>query len=435
MKSEDIRKKILSLTKDYYMEKFKDDTFNPGKSYIPSAGKIFNHQELINLVDSSLDFWLTEGRYAEKFNKEFGDKLGMRFCLSTNSGSSANLIAVSALTSKELGEKRLKEGDEVITVAAGFPTTINPIIQNNLTPVFCDIDLGTGNIKIEDLKNAISNKTKAIVLAHALGNPFNLDVIMDIKEKYNLWLIEDNCDALGSTWDGKYTGTFGEISTVSFFPPHHMTMGEGGAVLTNSPILKKIIFSFRNWGRDCWCDPGEDNTCGKRFNWKIGKLPFGYDHKYTYSHIGYNLKITDMQASIGLAQLDKLDDFHKSRRNNFKLYYEYFLKHEDKFILPKWHQKANPSWFGFPLIVKENSTFNRNEIVTYLEKNNIATRNFFAGNALRQPAYLNSKYRQISDLKNSDIIMNNGFWIGVYPGLNVEKINYVIDIFNSFFKK
>ena len=435
MKSENIRKKILNLTKDYYIEKFKDNTFTPGKSYIPSAGKVFNHQELINLVDSSLDFWLTEGRYAEKFNKKLSETMGMKFCLSTNSGSSANLLAVSALTSKKLGKKRLKKGDEVITVAAGFPTTINPIIQNNLTPVFCDIDLETGNIKIEDLKNAISKKTKAIVLAHALGNPFNLDVIMDIKKKHDLWLIEDNCDALGSTWGDKYTGTFGEISTLSFFPPHHMTMGEGGAVLTNSSILKKIIFSFRNWGRDCWCDPGEDNKCGKRFNWKIGKMPFGYDHKYTYSHIGYNLKITDMQASIGLAQLYKLDSFHKSRRDNFRLYYQYFSKHRDKFILPSWHKKANPSWFGFPLIVKKHTTFNRNELITYLEKNNIATRNFFAGNALRQPAYSNINYRQVSNLKNSDLIMNNGFWIGLYPGINAEKIDYVIDILNSFFKK
>jgi len=374
--------------------------------------------------------WLTAGRFAEEFEDKFSKFLGRKYCALVNSGSSANLIAISALTSYKLGDKRLKQGDEVITVAAGFPTTITPIIQNGLIPVFVDVDLGTYNINVKQLENAISNKTKAIFVAHTLGNPFNIEKVLEIANKYNLWLIEDNCDALGSKYKGKYTGTFGDIATFSFYPAHHITMGEGGAVVTDDPELIKIICSFRDWGRDCWCSPGKDNTCSKRFSWKLGDLPFGFDHKYIYSHFGYNLKATDFQAAVGLSQLKKLPQFIEKRRENFKLLYEEFKEQElDKyFILPEWLPEAESSWFGFPLTIKDDTKINRKDLLEYLEKNGIGTRLLFAGNIIKQPAFINSnvKYRVVNNLENTDKIMMNTFWIGVWPGINKTSINQIV---------
>ena len=432
MGSENTREKIIKLTREYYKEQFEGDDFIPGQTYVNYAGRVFDEDELMSLVDSSLDFWLTAGRYAEQFEKEFAEFVGTRFCLLTNSGSSANLLALSALTSDSLADRKLRAGDEIITVAAGFPTTVAPIYQNNLTPVYCDIELGTYNVNIDELENAISDKTKAIFLAHTLGNPFNIDAAMKIKDKYGLWLIEDNCDALGSKWNGKSTGTFGDLGTESFYPAHHITMGEGGAVITDDPKMKKIVRSFRDWGKDCWCEPGVDNTCGKRFNWQIGDLPVGYDHKFIFSHVGYNLKISDMQAAVGVAQLRKLPDFIESRRKNFQVYLEVFKEYADYFILPKWEKHAEPSWFGFFLTVKPEAPFNKNQIVEFLENNKIATRMLFGGNIIRQPAYKGKKHRIVSDLKNTDFVMNNGFWIGVYPGLDQQRQNYVIEKFNDF---
>jgi CDP-6-deoxy-D-xylo-4-hexulose-3-dehydrase len=407
-------------------------SFIPGKSYIPYSGRVYDEKEMISLVDASLDFWLTAGRYAKQFEEELAKFLGIRYCLLTNSGSSANLLAISALTSPKLGERGLKPGDEVITVAAAFPTTVNPIVQNNLVPVFLDVDIGTYNIQADKIEAALSEKTKAIFLAHTLGNPFDLDKISEICEKYNLWLIEDNCDAVGSKYNGRYTGTFGHIATFSFYPPHHITMGEGGALVTNDAQLKKVIESFRDWGRDCWCEPGHDNTCGKRFGWQLGTLPFGYDHKYIYSHIGYNLKVTDMQAAVGVEQLKKLPDFIRARKRNWRLLYEGLKKYEDYFILPKAVDNSDPSWFGFLLTVKENAPFSRNEITNYLEENKIATRLLFSGNIIRHPSFENVEYRVYNNLKNTDFIMNNTFWIGVYPGLTEEMIDYMIGKVREF---
>lgn len=435
MKIKKIREEILDKVKEFYKEREKEDKFIIGKTRINYAGRIYDEKEMMNLIDASLDFWLTSGRFAERFEKKFAKFLGLKYCLLTNSGSSANLLAISALTSPKLGEKRLKPGDEVITVACGFPTTLNPIIQNNLIPVFVDIDLGTYNIQAEQIEKAISKKTKAIFIAHTLGNPVNLDKILKIVKKYNLWFIEDNCDALGSQYGKKYTGSFGHISTCSFYPAHQITMGEGGAVLTNDFNLKKIIASFRDWGRDCWCEPGNDNTCRKRFNWKLGKLPFGYDHKYIYSHIGYNLKITDLQAAVGVAQLKKLPFFIKARRKNFNSLYAFLKKYEKYFTLPNWEKKSNPCWFGFPILVKNTAPFSRNKIVNYLEDNKITTRMIFGGNLIKQPAYEKIKYRAPGALKNTDIAMNNLFWIGVYPGITEEKLNYITSVFKSFFEE
>lgn len=428
------KKEIFKKVKDFYKSK-KRDRFIPGKSMVSYADRIYDEKEIINLIDASLDFWLTSGKYAKEFEEKFAKFLGIKHCLLTNSGSSANLLAISALTSSKLKEKRLKPGDEVITVACGFPTTLNPIIQNNLVPVFVDIDLGTYNIEAKKIEKAISKKTKAIFVAHTLGNPIDLNEIMKIVKKYNLWLIEDNCDALGSQYNGKYTGTFGHISTFSFYPAHHITMGEGGALVTNDFNLKKIISSFRDWGRDCWCEPGQDNTCKKRFSWKLGKLPYGYDHKYIYSHIGYNLKVTDFQAAIGVAQLKKLSSFIKDRKRNFNYIYNFLKKYEKYLILPEKEKGSDPSWFGFPILVKEKAPFNRSEIVNYLEENKIATRMLFGGNLTKQPAYQKSKYRIHDDLKNTDLVMNNLFWIGVYSGITKEKINYIFKVFTDFFKK
>lgn len=429
-----LRAEILALVKKFYKLKSKEKPFVPGKTPVPYAGRVYDEEEMVNLVDSSLDFWLTAGKYAQEFEKKFALFFGTTFCLLTNSGSSANLLALASLTSKAVGERRLKEGQEVITCATGFPTTVNPIIQNRLIPVFLDAELGTYNIDTNLLKEAITDGTKAIMVAHTLGNPFDLDKVTKIAKKHGLWLIEDCCDAVGATFDGKNVGTLGDIATVSFYPAHHATMGEGGAVLTSNGMLKKQIESFRDWGRDCWCAPGKSNTCGKRFGWQLGQLPFGYDHKYTYSNIGYNLKVTDMQAAIGLAQINKLPFFIEKRIENFEYYYKALKDYEDYFILPKKHPKAHPSPFGFVLTVKEEAPFKKNDIIQYLESKGIATRMLFGGNLTRQPAYLDSKYRVVGDLKNSDYIMNNTFWIGVYPGITEQMREYVIEQFSAFIK-
>ncbi len=430
-----IRKEIFDRVKELYKLRKTRKRFILGETKINYAGRVYDEKEIINLVDASLDFWLTAGRYAKQFEKQFAKFLGMKYCLLVNSGSSANLLAISALTSPKLGKRRLKPGNEIITTACGFPTTLNPIIQNNLVPVFIDIDLGTYNIQVNKIEKAITKKTKAIFIAHTLGNPADLDKILKIVKKYNLFLIEDNCDSLGSKYIGKYTGTFGDISTCSFYPAHHITMGEGGAVLTNDPLLKKIILSFRDWGRDCWCEPGQDNTCGKRFSWQLGKLPYGYDHKYIYSHIGYNLKITDMQAAVGVAQLKKLPKFIDARKKNFTYLYNCLKKYEKYFILPQTTKNSEPSWFGFPILVKENAPFTRADIVNYLEKNKIATRMLFGGNLLKQPAYQEIKYKIYGTLQNTDLVMNNLFWIGVYPGMTNEKMKYIFKVVDKFFKK
>jgi CDP-6-deoxy-D-xylo-4-hexulose-3-dehydrase len=434
MDEEQIRKEIFDRVKQLYVLKCQEK-FIPGISLIPYAKRVYDEKELISLVDASLDFWLTTGRYAEQFEKELADFLGVKYCLLTNSGSSANLLAVSALTSPKLGEKRLKAGDEVITTACGFPSTLNPIIQNNLVPVFIDVDLGTYNIQAEQIEAAISEKTKAVIIPHTLGNPADMDTIMKIVKKYDLWFIEDNCDALGSRYNGKYTGTFGQISTCSFYPAHHITMGEGGAVITSDPLLKKIVMSFRDWGRDCWCEPGCDNTCKKRFGWQLGDLPPGYDHKSIYSHIGYNLKATDMQAAVGVEQLKKLPGFIDKRKDNFNVLYQGLKKYKNYFILPHSTPHSEPSWFGFPILVRGDAPFSRENIVKYLEEKKIATRMLFGGNLLKQPAYKEIQCRVAEPLTNTDCVMNNLFWIGVYPGLTKEMVDYVKHCFNEFISK
>ncbi len=434
-KIEELKKEIFSKVKEFYILKHKNQAVIPGKDIIPFARRTYNEKEIISLVDSALDFWLTTGKYARKFETEFAHFIGVSHCLLVNSGSSANLLAITALTSTKLKEKRIKSGDEVITVAAGFPTTINPIIQNNLIPVFADVDLETYNIKVEYLEKAITDKTKAIILAHTLGNPFNLDVVMKFANKHNLYVIEDCCDAVGSQYKDRNVGTFGDISTYSFYPAHHITMGEGGAVVTNNPELARIIKSYRDWGRDCYCESGIDNTCGKRFKSKYGELPYGYDHKYVYSHIGYNLKITDMQAAIGVEQLKKLPKFIDKRKRNFKILKKGLEKFEDYLILPKAENGSDPSWFGFPITVKENKIVSKNDIVQYLESNKIMTRHLFAGNITRKPAYKNINYRIVGELKNTDYIMNNTFFIGVYPGISKEHLDYILKIFNKYFQQ
>ena len=431
----ELRSQVFEAVQQYYEFKFKKRPFIPGQTYIPVSGKVFDDQELVKLVDSSLDFWLTTGRYAAEFEEKFAQWMGVKHCLLVNSGSSANLVALSALTSPKLGNKRLKPGDEVITVAAGFPTTVNPIFQNQLVPVFLDVKLPSYDLDVDQLKLALSDKTKAIMIAHTLGNPFNLEAVMDFVQKHNLWLIEDNCDAVGSTYKGQKTGTFGHLATVSFYPAHHMTMGEGGAILTNDTRLKKIVESFRDWGRDCWCAPGVDNTCGKRFGWQLGDLPFGYDHKYTYSHVGYNLKMTDMQAAVGVAQLDKLPVFIQKRQENFKFLYQQLQEAQDVLVLPQATLNSEPSWFGFPILVKEDAPFTRNDLVKYLEEKRIGTRLLFGGNLLRQPLYQGLNYRVIGDLSNADKIMEGVFWVGVFPGLTEEMLEYVSFIIREFCQK
>ena len=414
---EEIREEIFENIKELYDLKDNND-FIPGQTTINYAGRSFDEKEIMSLVDSSLDFWLTAGRYAKQFEEDLAKFIKIKYCLLTNSGSSANLLAISALTSHKLGEKRLKKGDEVITTACGFPTTLNPIIQNNLTPVFLDVEIGTYNIRVDLIEDSITENTKAIFVPHTLGNPVDLKNLMKIAKNNDLWFIEDNCDALGSRYNGKFTGSFGHISTCSFYPAHHITMGEGGAVLTDDPILKEIITSFRDWGRDCWCEPGCDNTCGKRFGWQLGDLPYGYDHKYVYSHVGYNLKVTDMQAAVGVEQLKKLPRFIETRKANFKKIYNALKTYEKYLVLPKKDKKSNPSWFGFPLIVKEDAPFSRNDLVEHLEKNKIATRMLFGGNLIKQPAYENINYRIVGSLSNTDKVMKQLFWIRSLSGNN-----------------
>lgn len=435
LRLQSLREQIYDLVGQYYSEAFAKREFCPGESPVPVSGRVFDADELIHLVDSSLDFWLTTGRYAEQFEREFAGFLGVRHALLCNSGSSANLLALTCLTSPKLGDRRLQPGDEVVTVAAGFPTTLNPIIQNNLMPVFLDIELGTYNIDASHLEEAIGPRTKAIMLAHTLGNPFNLDVVLDVAERHNLWLIEDNCDALGSTYRGRPTGSFGDLATVSFYPAHHITMGEGGCVLTNRGQLKRLVESFRDWGRDCWCAPGHDNTCGKRFEWQLGDLPYGYDHKYTYSHIGYNLKLTDMQAAIGVAQLKKLPGFIEARKRNWRRLYQGLEPFEEFFVLPEATPGSDPSWFGFLLAVRPEAPFTRNDLVRYLENRKIGTRLLFGGNLTRQPAYTSTKHRVVGNLKNTDLVMNQAFWIGIYPGITVEMIDYMLDVFRVWLAK
>lgn len=438
MTAEELRSDILAKTAQYYrlVHKAKaEDAFIPGTSRVNYAGRVFDENEMINLVDSALEFWLTYGNWSKNFEKGLADYLGVRFALLVNSGSSANLLAFMTLTSSLLGERRIRRGDEVITVAAGFPTTIAPIVQYGAVPVFVDVELETANIDASRLEAALSPKTKAVMLAHTLGNPFNIRAVKAFCEKHNLWLVEDNCDALGSKYDGRFTGTWGDIGTSSFYPPHHMTMGEGGAVYTSNPLLKKIALSMRDWGRDCWCESGVDNTCGCRFTKQFGKLPVGYDHKYVYSHFGYNLKATDMQAAVGCAQLEKFPSFVEKRKENYARLYE-GLKDVASIDIFRPYPESDPSWFGFLMTVKPDAGFTRNDLAQHLEAANIQTRNLFAGNILRHPCFESLvegvDYRVAGDLTNTDIIMNSSLWIGLYPGMGKERLDYMINVIRKF---
>ncbi|MDD5052463.1 MAG: lipopolysaccharide biosynthesis protein RfbH [Sulfuricurvum sp.] len=436
--AEQLKNEILQKTKEYYNlvhKPLQDKTFQAGKSRVNYAGRVFDEREMTNLVDSSLDFWLTYGSYSKAFEKKLADYLGVRWTFLVNSGSSANLLAFYALTSPLLGDRQVKRGDEVISVAAGFPTTVAPIVQYGAVPVFVDMELTHFNINTTQLEKALSQKTKAVMIAHTLGNPFNLRAVKEFCDKHNLWLIEDNCDALGSTYEGKPTGTWGDIGTSSFYPPHHMTMGEGGATYTDNPLLKKIMLSMRDWGRDCWCESGVDNTCGCRFSQSFGTLPKGYDHKYVYSHFGFNLKVSDMQAAIGVAQLEKFPSFVEKRKENFIKLYE-GLKECKALILNTATPNSDPSWFGFMITLKDEVKITRNELVEYLENANIQTRNLFAGNMLRHPMFDSmiegTDYRVIGDLPNTDKIMNDSFWIGLYPGMGDAAIDYMINTIQEY---
>jgi CDP-6-deoxy-D-xylo-4-hexulose-3-dehydrase len=433
MSQEQLRAQIARLVEQYATTAFAPQPFVAGETVVPPSGKVIGARELQFMVDAALDGWLTSGRFNEAFESGLEKFLGVEHVLTTNSGSSANLLALSALTSKKLGARALKPGDEVITVAAGFPTTVNPTLQNGLVPVFVDIDIPTYNIDVTQLENAVGDRTRAIMVAHTLGNPFNLTEVRRVADRHQLWLIEDCCDALGSNWDGKPVGSVGDIATISFYPAHHITMGEGGAVLTRSAELARIIESFRDWGRDCYCAPGKDNTCGSRFCQQLGTLPFGYDHKYTYSHLGYNLKITDMQAACGLAQLERLPGFIEQRKTNFSILRQGLESCADFMILPEATDGADPAWFGFPLTLREDCEANRVDLLKYLDQHRIGTRLLFAGNLTRQPYFQDLHYRVQGELRNTDTVMNRSFWIGVYPGLGEDHLQYIIGRFEEFF--
>ena len=431
---ESIKSEIFKLVEEYYNEVFSKKEFTPGKSHIPVSGKVFNHEELNYIVESALDGWFTTGRFNDAFENQLAKFINTKRVITVNSGSSANLIALAALTSSELGDRRLKAGDEFITVAVSFPTTINPAVQYGLIPVFLDVNPATYNIDISGLEDALSEKTKAIIIAHTLGNPFDVEAVSAFAKKHNLWLIEDCCDALGATVNGKHVGTFGDLATLSFYPAHHITMGEGGAIFTKNSKLVTLIESFRDWGRDCWCAPGCENTCGKRFDWDLGDLPHGYDHKYIYSHFGYNLKITDMQAALGLAQLKKLPDFINTRKKNFEKLKMGLSHLQNKIILPEPTTGSNPSWFGFLITLKANAGISRNEIIAKLTDVNIGTRLLFAGDIRKQPYFKNVNYRCVGDLPNTENILNNTFWIGVTPMITDEMLDYIIGTLNKILK-
>jgi CDP-6-deoxy-D-xylo-4-hexulose-3-dehydrase len=430
-----LRNLILDLVGQYARQFHAPKTFVPGESPVPVSGKVYGAEDMQSLVDSALDFWLTTGRFNTEFEEKLAARLGVRHALTTNSGSSANLLALSSLTSHYLRGEALKPGDEVITVATGFPTTVNPALQYGLVPVFVDVDIPTYNIKPEMIEAAVTDKTRAIMVAHTLGNPFDLGEVMRVAQKHDLWVVEDCCDALGAKYDGRGVGTFGDIGTLSFYPAHHITMGEGGAVFTDKPRLKRVIESMRDWGRDCWCAPGMDNTCGKRFCRKLGDLPMGYDHKYTYSHCGYNLKITDMQAAVGVAQLDRLDDFIVARKRNFDTLTELLRPLEDVLILPQATPNSEPSWFGYPITLRENAPVARDEVTQHLDANRIGTRLLFGGNLIRQPYMRGREYRVVGELTNADIVTNRTFWIGIYPGLGEDHLQFAAETIKKLLSK
>ncbi len=434
-KAAELRKQILELAEQYHHLVHDPKPFDAASSAVPASGKVMSAADMRNLVDASLDMWLTAGRFSEKFEEGFAAFFGRKHALLVNSGSSANLLAFSALTSPLLKDRGIRKGDEVIAVAAGFPTTVNPIIQNGAVPVFLDVHIPTYNVDASQLEAALSPRTRAVMLAHTLGNPFDLAAVKAFCEKHNLWLVEDCCDALGATYQGKPVGTFGSIATCSFYPAHHITMGEGGAVLTDRALLRRILESMRDWGRDCWCAPGKENTCNKRFDWLLGELPYGYDHKYTYSHIGYNLKVSDMQAAVGLSQLDKAPGFIAARRRNFGLLKAALADLEDVLILPEATPGSDPSWFGFPIAVRPGGPVTRDQVTRFLDQHRIGTRLLFGGNLLRQPAYAGIEHRTIGDLPNSDFVMNNVFWIGVWPGLTEAHLDYVTTTLRRAFRQ
>ncbi len=432
--ADQLRQQIKELSRTYCSLVNAPKPFRPGEDSVPVSGKVLDESDLEHLIDASLDMWLTAGRFARQFERAFAQAMGARSSLLVNSGSSANLLALTSLTAKELGDRRLRPGDEVITVAAGFPTTVNPIVQNGLVPVFLDVHVPTYNVAVERLEEAVTPRTKAVMIAHTLGNPFDHDAIDALVKKHNLWLVEDTCDAVGATYRGKKCGSFGDLATTSFYPAHHITMGEGGAVLINGPGLNRIVESFRDWGRDCWCEPGCDNTCKLRFQQQFGTLPQGYDHKYTYSHIGFNLKATDMQAAVGVSQLQKLPDFIAARRRNFEVLWQGLADLEDRLILPEATANSDPSWFGFPIALREGGSEERDALVRFLDSRKIGTRLLFGGNILRQPAYADIEHRVVGTLDNTDFVMNNVLWIGVWPGLTPPMLDYVIESIHDHFR-